>query len=539
MLGGGKRVLLVGGEGIVLFGPTARGVEHEVALSWEVPNFDQQLVEALTEQNQDKPIVVVFDGADQTYRREENIPKLSMFDRPRFVRRKLDLAFPSYPVRAAIEVKPPKVKGRAAPAAPPSYLFAAISETERLDRVGAAMLEAGVPVAGFGLLPIESAGLVTTLADKLFEKEGGRSRWSVLIGQHETGGLRQVVVKDGNLALARLTPPTEAGTQGVGWVEEVVQEFRATLTYLSRFGYTPDDGLDVMIVCGDVEKQFFDAKTMSAKNFRCLKNLDALALLGVRGVGLEKNSFADAVHAAWIGKSKSLVASVKVPSLERFTAPRLFARVATGALALSMLALMFFNFTDYQAYAEIRDDIEQKETRKAMLEREYEKESETFKSFPVKAELVKGTMSIKKLLDQNTINPDKFFHRLRDALGVDIFLTSLQMVHEPAPKLKGETPSGGLFGAAPAVGENGKIKAVFRFTMASAIPLEQKVLRAEALLISLQQKFPGYEVKIASQFGNVSRTGSLQGQATGQDTAADPNANVEQFAEFSMEGPPL
>src|SRR5690349_1079874 len=132
-----RRVLLVGGEGVVLYGPAGKGVDRETSISWEVPNFDQQLVETLGGKYQSASVVVIFDGADQTYRKEENIPRLSPFDRPRFVKRKLEVAFPSYPIRASLEVKPPKLKGKAAKGAKkelPSYLFVALPETDQLDR---------------------------------------------------------------------------------------------------------------------------------------------------------------------------------------------------------------------------------------------------------------------------------------------------------------------------------------------------------------------------------------------------------------------
>src|SRR5471032_3056619 len=102
------RVLLVGGEGVVLFAPSGRGIEREMSIAWDVPNFDQQLTGALSAKNKSKSVFVLFDGADQAYRKEDGIPKLSPFDRPKFIKRKLELAFPSYPIRAALEIKPPK-----------------------------------------------------------------------------------------------------------------------------------------------------------------------------------------------------------------------------------------------------------------------------------------------------------------------------------------------------------------------------------------------------------------------------------------------
>ncbi|MCK5518769.1 MAG: hypothetical protein KAI61_05080, partial [Alphaproteobacteria bacterium] len=371
----GKRVLLVGNEGVALFGPTVRGVEREIALSWELPNFDQQLTEALIEQNQSRPVMILFDGADQTYRKEENIPKLSFFDRSRFVKRKLEMAFPSYPIRTSVLVKPSRQKGRRAPKESPSYLFMAIPEADCLDIISENFLEAGVPIAGFGLLPAESAGLVTALSSKLFGKTGAKSRWAVLIGQHETGGLRQVIVKNGNLALTRMTPTSEAGVQGPKWVEEVMREFKATLTYIARFGYTANEGLDVIVICGDIEKQFFDKTSLPVTNFRCLKSIDALALIGAKGIALGETNFGDAVHAAWVSKKRTLDVPVVVPGIRRIMAPRLAVRIVTIFLAVLLFGLSGFSFNEYQNYNNLQDEIAQKQSRKTLLEHDYAQDS--------------------------------------------------------------------------------------------------------------------------------------------------------------------
>jgi hypothetical protein len=526
-----RRVLLVGGEGVVLYAPSGKGIARETAIAWDVPGFDEQLADVLADKNSGKSVVVLFDGADQAYRKEENIPKLSPFDRPRFVKRKLELAFPSYPIRAALEIKPKKKKGARAPAVPPSYLFVALPETDNLDRVGKALFESGAPVAGFGLLPVESVGLVAEIAQKTFPAAARPSRWAVLIGQHETGGLRQVVVKDGNLGLSRLTPPTEAGTSGAGWVEEVMRSFKETMAYITRLGYTADDGLDVVVVCGDIEKQFFDRQAIAASNFKCLNPGEALALIGVKAFGLNKTNFADALHAAWAGGKRALAMPVRVPSIHRVMAPRLAARLATGVLVLAAVGLGYFAVDDYQSYLTTRDELAGKQNQLQMMQREYEQESQAFDKLPVKPALITGVLDIKKALEVGTLDTGPLFNKLKDALGGDIRLENLSVEH---------TPPGGFFGTpmgAPAAGagEHGRVKMTFRFMLPEGLPLEQKVSRAEALQKDLQKAFASWDVKITAQFGRISRTGAFQG-VVGGDAAKGDKAPIE-TAEFTMEGP--
>jgi hypothetical protein len=509
-------------------------------------------VEALTEQNRHVPIVIYFDGADQTYRKEENIPKLSFFDRPRFVKRKLEMAFPSYPIRASLQIKPQGKNAKTANGDLPSYLFVALPETEHLDKIGAGLLEAGVPVAGFGLLPIESAGLVAELARRTFSPKSGEkaSRWAVLIGQHETGGLRQVVVKDGNLSIARLTPPSEAGMQGSLWVEEVLREFKGTLTYLSRLGYSPTDGLDVVVICSDVDKQFFDQKALPVTNFTCLKTADALLKIGSKGVSIDKNNFADALHAAWMSKKRALILPVQVPSIHRIMAPRKGARTATMLFLLTALGLGAYTVNEYQNYLGVKNDIESTQSQEKSLEREYAKESKVFDSLPVKIEVVKGVLAVKKTLDTNTVAMGPYLTLLYKVMSSDIKFTQLSVTHQVGEGLKLEHAEEGTVAgkktappalSAQAVNDRGMIKMVLRFKLPSSLSLEQKLARTDVFVDLLQRTFQNYDVKVTTPFGNVTSTGIFEGIMGGEATAvvAAPSAGESEFAEIQMEGVPL
>lgn len=543
-IGGGKRVLMVGGEGVVLYAPLGKGVERETAISWEVPNFDEQLVEALDSKHRGKSVLVIFDGADQTYRKEENIPKLSPIDRPRFVKRKLELAFPSYPIRASLEIKPAKAKKQFITLKAPkeesrSYLFVALPDTDQLDRIGNALYETGVPVSGFGLLPLESTGMVAELASKVFAGQGKPSRWAVVIGQHETGGLRQVVVKDGNLALTRLTPTSEAGTSGTGWVDEVTREFKATLTYISRFGYTDADGLDVVVICGDVEKQFFDPKSLPVTHFQCVNAGEALRHLGAKSFGFEKTNFADAVHAAWAGKKGGLKLAVRVPSIHRIMAPRLAARAASGVLAVGVVALLGLTAMDLQAYAGVQSEISDKQNQKTMLDREYEQEAKAFEGLPVRPDAVRATLGVKTLLEKNSVKLPVILNTLKNTLPSDVKIEELLIEHTPGPALKlgGDVVSTSLFAQAPDPEDNGSVHVNFKFTLPKAMPLEQKTLRADELQKAIAAAFPGYDVTL-QQFGNVDReAGARQGELG--KPANSSATDMESTAEIDMKGKPI
>ena len=118
-----------------------------------------------------------------------------------------------------------------------------------------------VSIAGFGLLPTESVNFVEALSRKIFGGGEGDKKstlsflskkkapppksnvWTIFIGQNRSGGLRQIVTKGGELALTRITPIVETNEDIELWTGDIFREYQATMTYLSRFGYTSNDTL--------------------------------------------------------------------------------------------------------------------------------------------------------------------------------------------------------------------------------------------------------------------------------------------------------
>lgn len=525
-----KRVILLGNDGAVLFGPgMGGGIEREASIAWSAADFTTQLAAALSRRNTGSPVVVLFDGADQAYRKEEGIPKLSAFDRPRFIQRKLDQAFPNYPVRASFPVPGPK-------GTQPSYLFAAVPETENIDKVSEALLEAGVPIAGFGLLPLESAGLVTALSDKLFSPRMRKSRWAVLVSQHENGGLHQVVVKDGKLALTRMTPAS--GQSGAGWVDDVADEFKATLTYIARFGYTAEDGLDVIIICGDAEKELFDQKQMPVSSFRCIKAGDALTAVGARGRGLGDANYGDVVHAAWAGKKSSLTAPIEVKSLQAILKPRQVMGYAAMGLCGSLVLLVGLLAATYAQILPIESDIADNLTKKSRYSAELAEQEKLIAALPIQPIIVRQTLAVDETLATSTVKVGPVLTLLKKVLPNDIVMQQLSLNHDPqgAMDAPGAKPGQAKLPADP----HGLLTIVMKFGISGNTTLEERVARAEHLANALRGAFPKYNVEITAQFGRVSRTGRFEGKiGSTADAAAGPSDDMDSAAEIELKGVPL
>jgi len=532
MFGFGKRILMIGNEGVVLFGPSPMGgIERETAISWEVPNFNQQLVAALIKQNIRKPVLMLFDGSDNTFRKETNLPKLNPFDRKKYIKRKLDQAFSSYPFRTFIDVTSDEEKKEKKPI---SYLFVAITDLDKINKVTECLLEAGVHISGLGILSIEAEGLIKLLAEKLFGKEK-RSRWAILAGQHEGGGLRQVIIKDGRMAFTRITPTSEAGVQGESWANEFINEYKATETYLSRLAFKPEEGLDVIVVCGAEEKKIFESKNfVPGNNFKCVTADEALKQIGFKRNLIGSVNFADSLYAAWCNKKSSLSVPVSLPSIDNIKWPRRVASVFGVLTFLGILGMAYYSYTTFDQYILVGEDIDRQQGQKRLLTIEYDEEAKVFKQFPVTIEVVRGTLAVNSFLNDNVFKITPTLNVLRSVLPRDIKLESLKVEYLP-PK----NPSNNQRGGDQENEENQKrVSISFEFTLVKNMPLEDKVIRAENLIILLQGRLPGYKIVLKEQFANVSRDEGFSGSSDEAASGLGKSTGNERAA-VTIEGPAL
>lgn len=549
----GRRVLFIGDEGIAMFTNKGGKVLYECSIPWLVPNFEEQLHEALTSGDRRKSVLVLFDAVEQHYRKE-TLPNVGAMDKGKVLKRKLDLAFPSYPIRAAVplegEFKRLKKLKKTQKGQQPAYLFAALPESENLERINRVLYETGVPIAGLALLPVESTGLVAELSKKLRPKEVPASRWAVLIGHHETGGIRQVVIKDGDLALTRLTPMAEGESVGQAWGEEIIREFKATLSYIARFGYNADDGLDVIVISGEEEKRVLNQASLPVTQLHCLTPHEAAKVLGARLGPKVKPQYADSLHAAWNGKKFKPDMPLRAPRMDKVKKPRLVARVASLVMLIGVLVLGGMVGNSYQIYMGLQDDIAAKENQRSALDREYKQEAAIFDELPVKPDVLRGSLAVRDLLNENEIHPKAAFARLKTVLQEEILLREMTYTHEPAETLKpaedvgrGRAPARRLGfgrGANQADSKNGKIQITFSFGLPNSMTLEEKVLKTNEFHIKLRDAFPDHEVTLDKQFGGVSKEGSIQDVVgdTGGPGARTPGG-ADDYAQFIIKGAPI
>ncbi|NQZ13668.1 MAG: hypothetical protein HRT94_02420 [Alphaproteobacteria bacterium] len=353
-------------EGVHLYRSSSGGVRYIDQVTWDDEDFITTLSRLIVQKGNKKPVLIVNDMVEQHYRKEK-LPKVSVMDKKSVVKRRLNVAFPNYPIKAALKMKE-QVKGEVGSG---TYLFAAIPQSDAYRKTIEAVRRSGAPIVGLYLLPLEGTTMLSALAQKQSKKTKSKADWAIFVGQHHGGGLRQVVIKKGDLALTRMTPVVDTDVEPDVWVKEVTSELQSTMSYLARFGYKQEDGLDIFIIANGDSQPLLESVIDIPCNLHCLNAAEAARVLGIKVGKQEDLRYADALHAAWQGRQLKFVLPMQNKALDQLSRPRQVAFGVTLALSLAAGYVAYDNFTAWTNLAAAEDALERSTDEITALKEEY------------------------------------------------------------------------------------------------------------------------------------------------------------------------
>ena len=423
-----RTVMLVADEAVYVYDSSARGVRLVETVLWSTENFEQNLAGILKKDCSGRPVLILNDMVEQHYRKEKVLKaRVSIMDRSGMLRRKLNMAFPSYPVKAALPLKEKIVKddkrGRA-----DIYIFAAVPETRQFLGALGAINRSLVPVSGFCLLPVESSDLVKTLSAKLVSKGEPKYRWVLFIGQHKNGGLRQIVTKNGELALTRMTPISDSDNDVDVWASEVHHEFKATMSYLSRFGYQPEDGLHVIVIANEAAGEAIETKIEENCKYTALTTAEAARLLNVPLGPQDDFRYADSLHVAWAGRKAKLILPMRATQVDKVSKPRQTANAASVMLGLGVLFLLYQVTSHVVALSGLKKSIDESRANLSQLNVSYNKEIQRKEDLGFDIKLLQSGIAVYDHLQANIMEPLYLLKNVGEGLGKDMRLDHLALM---------------------------------------------------------------------------------------------------------------
>jgi len=393
-------VLNIGDDNVVL----TRFSDGKVANAWlgspDPAMAQEELGEALAEDPKAR-ISVIVDTLDQSFK-EEEIPKVGILDRRKVLARHINMAFPGANLRGARVIKETDKKTLL-------YEFAAVPLDGRIpgwmDFVTSLPNEKG----GVHAVACENVDIIRALAPKDAEAvEEGKNHWRHMIGVNVTGGLRQIIEKNGRLSLTRLTQAPPADTPPDEFADMIIRDFKATITYIRRLGYQVGEPLDLIVLTTPENKAVLqDLDWEGARSVSVYTPYEAGALLGLGSLGKEDQAYCDVLHAAWFtSKRKSILPLTRAAALgdTKDDIRELAFAAAPYVAGLMMAAVIGWTGWTLYEFLDMRGQNEQRSAELARLTASLTQEQAAIAALPYDAARVRNVLSVVTALDAHKVD---------------------------------------------------------------------------------------------------------------------------------------
>lgn len=510
LLSSSRCVLILGDEGLHIYNVNRLSASFVDSLPWDTVDFEISVRDLLVKKCKRKPVVILNNMVEQHYRKER-IPKINFFDKQNVIKRRLSVAFPNYKIRAALKLKDKK-SALGQEAVGDAYLFAAIAQSESFNKTTNAIRMAGAPIVGFYLLPIEASAMVKTLSTKLLKGRGQRATWTIFVGQHHGGGLRQIVTRNGELALTRLTPIVDTDVEPDLWAKEVANELNATMSYLTRFGYHEADGLDIIIVSNEATHTSLQSEIDITCELHVLTALQVAGLLGAR-IGMQEDlRYADPLHAAFIGRKNYFLLPMQATTIDQMTKPR---RVVSFLLVFFLLTTAYFSFdafVNWKKYLSVKDQLVVSSQQSSSLRQEYMREIEKKKAVGFDFLYVNNSIEIFEDLQRQKMYPLPVVREIGRALGPDVKLDKF-VINVKEVKAEQQEADYGYSSDEDQQPIDYYLQAITTISFPNSVDPDVGVELVNSIRNRLQNNLPDYEVTIIKQVADLSYTGNFVGEA--------------------------
>ena len=419
-----RYVMIIGNGGAVLSFISGGRIEK----TWNITEIDEAsllVFHGALNKHRRVPLTVLVDLQEQSYRREA-IPPVNMFDRPKVLKRRLGIAFPTSDIKAAVSLG--EVVGQRGDL---SYLFVALPASPEIETWISFIHNVANPISWLGLLPLESSSLAAALGEAQADEDRPRAEWTLLISRERTGGIRQIVVRRGKLAITRLTPPPPVGTGPEELAKTISLEITSTLTYLTRLGYSAGDRLDMIVIGPEGMRDVLESQQTPTRRTSLFTPAEAAKLLGLADLGDSSDDYGDLLHTVWAASKRKPALEMSGQMLGRRRVQLVAARKwVTGALAAAAVAFGVFSTDLILTLLELRQDNALARASESRLKRLADDLIVQIEVYPDRPKLMDSVLAHHdKLTLQSTI-PVPVLAGISDSLGPSIRLKSLLWVAE-------------------------------------------------------------------------------------------------------------
>ncbi|MDX2144087.1 MAG: hypothetical protein SFV19_12080 [Rhodospirillaceae bacterium] len=528
----GEYVLNIGDDNVVLVRLENKQVINAWLASPDPATALEELGEALAADKKGR-VSVIIDTLDQA-NKEEEIPKVNILDRRKVLSRHITMAFPGSSLRGA------RLVGEGGKNTL-LYEFASVPLDGRIP--GWIEFYDSLPNEKGGIYAIasENVDIIKALAPKDAPPVEQGNHWRHFIGINTTGGLRQIIEKNGRLCLTRLTQAPPPDTPPDEFADMIIRDFKATITYLRRLGYAVGDPLDLVVLTTSANRAALDNKTWEgARSVNLLTPYEAGAMLGLGSIGPEDLSTCDVLHAAWFASKRTpnlkLTRSVAMGDLKDDLRELSFvvAPYAAGLIAASVLGWTAMTTVDYLDASAKHEELTVQLTA---LRSSLSEQQNAVAALPYDAARMRNVLEVESAMDRGKADLMPLLSKIYESLQSDAVVLNIKY---------GASQGTGQTGAA-ATGQQAPRAVNIRLRMSPLISsADEAVQAARRLEQRLTASFAqGYQVKmtqepVAAQAAE-NLTGGLFATAAAGEAMAGQSARTDEpfYVAFTItEGAP-
>ncbi len=460
-------VLNIGDDNVVLIKFIDKKFSNAWLASPDPATALEELGEALAEDKKGR-VSVMIDTLDQAFK-EEEIPKVNILDRRKILSRHITMAFPGQSMRGA------RLIGPGAKNATLIYEFASVPLDGRIP--GWIEFYESLPNEKGGVYAVapENADIVAALAPKDAAAVEQGNHWQHFIGINVTGGLRQIIAKNGRLSLTRLTQAPPPETPPDEFADMIVRDFKATITYLRRLGYSVGEPLDLVVLTTAANREALEKlEWTGARGVSMLTPHEAGAMLGLGSIGPEDQAYCDVLHAAWFANKRTpnlkLTRSVAMGDIRDDLRELSFvsAPYVAGVVAASLLAWTGLTAVNYFSASQARAEAAAKiATFKSSLSQE----TASLAALPYDAAKLRNILDVDAAMDIAKIDMLPLISKVYDAQQGEAELLRFKF----APSTEARSAAAGKAGA-------GGYSMTLAMRLASVVSTADEAVKAAARL---------------------------------------------------------
>lgn len=358
-------VLTVGDEGAILVHFDGKGVEGR----WFAANASDDNTEVLSKAlaaNPKAPLTIVLDIMDQHYS-QQTLPPVNKMSVGGLLKRRASREF-----GRSMELQGNYLLSRS-DSKEWNYMLFAIEIGEHVQAWFDWALTVSNPSNGIRVLSLEVGSLIGQLAKSqastFLEEQQAQKEWQYFVTYNKVSGVRQVILRNGQMIFTRLGQPLEGDAQTEAGAIE--QEIISTVEYLKRIGLKTIHDLQLYVVVAEDIMEVIDEKRMGVEACMLLSPHRVCNILGWDNVAQPQDRFGDVMLSVFVASSKKVEHKLWIKPLQQIKQLHMAVPVVRllGVLAsLSAIVLCAMSAYNYWEHSGVILD---RQSQKNITEQEY------------------------------------------------------------------------------------------------------------------------------------------------------------------------